>query len=575
MRIAALLIAAALAASASADEIHLKNGSILYGTVVEEDAEGVWVEVAGGGRVRIPHDELAAIERDAEAELREVSELVRVGAWPTAVATLQARLAERPDPALRGLLVRAYRGWIEQQLALDAPYRAAELVRDARAALGDDALADLGASVEARLDALDERLAEALRRHHAGDFAAARDGFAAVAAAAPLLLEEFASEYARCEAALGDAALEEGRWRAAVEHFRAGLELDPGLGVGLQERLVYAGGLELSALLEAGELERARDRVDRLRREFPSSGIGAFFDAQLKVAEGSYERAAELYRSLFLPDNPLSRSADLAALEPAAEELVSELLGREVGSRERRWSQTTSARSLTYRTEHFLIRHRNELVVGEVAAALEAAREEVAGRFDLEPLDGRIEVVLHPDTDSFRRAGACEGYGGLGTVACRGSKVRARRIDLLQSAPRLLTSAIPHEVAHVLWRNAALGADTPLWLREGVATQFEPATTRAAFVSLYRRRVRGRMSLLELIGWRHYPRSADDAEERVAFAHVTVALLMEEGSPEDLLMLGRMLVNDLPLQFALGRLYGFAELEDLERAVVRRFGKAP
>ncbi len=566
MRTTLLLLLAAI--GVCGDEVHLKNGAVLHGTVVAEEHDGLWLAVAGRGRIKILHEELERVVLVDDGGLGEASELLRIGAWQTAVEHITAALAKEPDhPELNALLQRAYRGWVARLLALDQPYRADEVLAAARVRFPSAPVWEaLEETLSVRLDALDSLAAEALRRQLRGDYAGAIERFEALALAAPLAWEPFAEDYALCEARLGDDALGDGQWQAAVTHFSKALELSPILSASLGDRLVYAWGLEIRELISAGALESARPRVAHLRREYPGSRVGVYFDALLTRREGRFAPALLLYQRLFPAGHPLAHSTDFGALHPGAEALVSELLGVPVGGRQARWQETTSARPEHFSSEHFRIEHKNQLVVAEVADALESARQKVVEALGWREPPEKIEVVLHSDEASYLKAGGCALADG---VVCRGGPVKPRRIDLLQSAPRLLDSMIPHAVAHVLWRNAVHGSDSPLWLREGVATLFEPATARARFVDIFARRVCrcDDPTLLQLIGL-----SSEPSEDQVAYAHVVVALLAETGEPEDLLLLGRMLVNDLPLQFALHRVYGFGRLEDLERAVNRRFG---
>ena len=119
---------------------------------------------------------------------------------------------------------------------------------------------------------------------------------------------------------------------------------------------------------------------------------------------------------------------------------------------------------------------RSAKEVTEVAAACERLRRKVAAICGLQPnrWSPRCQIVLHQNPASYLNA---VGNGGTSTIASaqtlRGdARIKLRKIDVRGDLQDCLTTALPHELCHVLLADHF--ADVPLWCDEGLALSVDP-----------------------------------------------------------------------------------------------------
>ncbi len=571
-----LLVLVGLAV-AQADEVVLANGQRMHGRVLEEDSLGIWLEVPGG-KIRLARRDIVEIiveEEGAGSEAGRIDDLLRAGAWTTAIEEGHAALEKYPDDApLREKLARAYLGQARRLAGLNRPHEAIETIKQALAECPDSAplFEESVQTLLATIRGLDKLLERAVGAMERGDFPTAYALFSEAAVRSPLRMESFAGYYAVSMVRLGDDVLGKGLVGDATDLYARALSLDPSLGGALKERLSYTLGLTIADTLRRGEKQEARRQINTLRRDFPTSVVGVFFDASVSRSEGRENRALQLYQGLFKAGHPLAGSRDLDALEESAGNLVAELLGSSLVDQTLLWARTDSEDWEVLEVDHFRIRHRNQEAARAVAVALENALLWVAATMGLGDLPEMIEVVLHPDEAGYQEAtGQHEWSGGLTTVACHGGRAVSRRIDLLQTAPQLIDSVVPHELAHVIWLEIQGRHGTPLWLSEGLATMFESSYKLRHFREIF-----GRLAGIEalpglrvLIDREAYPDDSSDAGEFYAHSHVVVSYLFGLGGLEKLSDLNERLVKGRPVESSLEAVYGIKGLKWLEKELVR------
>ncbi len=99
-----------------------------------------------------------------------------------------------------------------------------------------------------------------------------------------------------------------------------------------------------------------------------------------------------------------------------------------------------------------------------------------AGKVPPAPWRPRCEVVLHANSASYAQAvgrGAAQ-TSGSSLIQFRGAQVALRRIDLAPVTAGK-TSALAHELTHVVVADCFQGRQPPKWLDEGIATRADSA----------------------------------------------------------------------------------------------------
>lgn len=164
--------------------------------------------------------------------------------------------------------------------------------------------------------------------------------------------------------------------------------------------------------------------------------------------------------------------------------MVVPLIGWGAGAvREPPWEET--------RSRHFLVRHHGAVAfAAKIAAEAERHYEAIARDLGYTRFGGywlwseRVTIVLHPTPAAFAAAtGAPEWARGK-------ADYRARRIHAIAGDEGLSEAVLPHELAHLVFREfVGFEGDVPLWLDEGVAQRQE-----GGGVALARSRTRAWMS---------------------------------------------------------------------------------
>jgi hypothetical protein len=151
-----------------------------------------------------------------------------------------------------------------------------------------------------------------------------------------------------------------------------------------------------------------------------------------------------------------------------------------------------------------------------------------------DPWAPRCDIVVHASVAGYVRELGAESRqsSGCATIDIERAKVIKRRVDLRADAEDWLTTALPHELTHVVLAARFTEKQIPRWADEGMAILAEPATKQASRRAAMQRalaRTSG-FSAADLIAQRTYPAG----ERRDAFYGQSMSLvsyLIERDSP--------------------------------------------
>jgi hypothetical protein len=146
----------------------------------------------------------------------------------------------------------------------------------------------------------------------------------------------------------------------------------------------------------------------------------------------------------------------------------------------------------------------------------------------------RCDIVVHSTVAGYVRELGPESRqsSGCATINIAEGKVNKRRIDLRADAADWLTTALPHELTHVILAEHFTDRQIPRWVDEGIAILAEPEgrqeTRQKAMTKALARN--SRFSAAELLALQTYP----SAERRDIFYGQSASLvtyLIERDSP--------------------------------------------
>ncbi len=121
----------------------------------------------------------------------------------------------------------------------------------------------------------------------------------------------------------------------------------------------------------------------------------------------------------------------------------------------------------------------------ELGRAAEALRDEMRrrwlGEFDDEPWSPRCRLVLHRTRQGYVSAAGrgSEATVGSSLVTVEAGRITGRRIDLLCGGRSPSSSALPHELTHVVLRERFVAAGVPRWADEGAAVLADSLVKRS------------------------------------------------------------------------------------------------
>ncbi len=244
--------------------------------------------------------------------------------------------------------------------------------------------------------------------------------------------------------------------------------------------------------------------------------------------------------------------------------------------RKGRWAISVGTAWQVHTTGRFAIHHRNHYAARLVGKALIFHLGEICAFIGLDPadLDGLdpTPVYLYPTRGELQHAAAGVGKA-LGRAILRVTPPEAgppqlveQSLHLSQDAPLLLSSVLPHELAHLLIAHAVAYRPLPPYLDEGLALQFEPP----AMQTRYDRLERGIKSLPALTRLLGPQRPAPQQELDYALARLCADLLLERLDLATVVQIVRRPGDVTAMLIAAGPWQNAAELEADWVGYVRR-----
>jgi hypothetical protein len=130
-------------------------------------------------------------------------------------------------------------------------------------------------------------------------------------------------------------------------------------------------------------------------------------------------------------------------------------------------------------SRRFHVYHRNDYAARIVENAAEFHFDEICAFLGLAPEEvawpAPARIYLHPSRQELRRIVDAESAAlGRSVIRTANGNVDEQAVHLSQDAPLLLSSVLPHELAHLLIAHASGYRPLPPYLDEGLALQFEP-----------------------------------------------------------------------------------------------------
>ncbi len=475
--------------SARADIIHLRNGSRITGTVVEESGGMLKVDI-GGGIITLRRSEVRYIERESGTErlLSGAKALSSAGRLREAMEKLEeARRNGATNETVRELQVEFLK--IEAS-RLEAAGRYAEametLARAKRLDPADTAIARWLDLLENSRSQMTRVFDEATRAMKAGDYQRAVEAYERALRDFPGGRSVIQSELARAYRCAADKLVREGR-PEALGMLQKAKAMSNDWNEEARQYEILARFSVIYGMRDENKLEQAFAASKKLLGEEPNLSFIRYQYAILLVdvkkrglvREELYRIVSEEERvdkNLFGASGrkELWRLARVKAQKDRRK--FYESVERDKLERSR--VDAGAARELSGR--YFAVRHRNEKLARGVLEVADASAERILrelGKSVRSPW-GEEPCVIHmlPDRDEYlRETGMPEWSAGMTSTEAIGRGLIRHHVVIYQTGEKLLASTVPHEVAHVvLFALTDHDKRIPLAFHEGFAVSREP-----------------------------------------------------------------------------------------------------
>jgi tetratricopeptide (TPR) repeat protein len=576
-----LLVCAACVAcafSACADTVYLKNGKTLEGEVIKDDGKVVVLRVTDG-EITLQAADVEAIERESPlvTRLNLARHQLELGYLERATGMFEELARDNPKaPEARRSLAGAYSVQAQKYLELHrfADARAAYeklLKLDPNGELAPHNAAQALRQLQAAEQQADGAVAQARALADAADWTGAIAAYDKALAFTPDVRAAVAPEMAQCHVKRALASARDGNALNAAADLEAALRLDPCLADRLET--LYAS-CALPGILESlarGDLAAAQVDLKRVLGLAPANKSVLYVAGRTEEALGRVPAAANAYAQAL--------RTRVANPTPAYTLQLRAKLEAELGITGNKWKIDTTFAELTgyaatssgpaqkLETEHFLILHYNEALAREVASRAEAARLRIVSALDLPGWKGQARIYLHRTRAEYTaHTGQPEWTGGISKFPSEGTRSGAYELHSWQTSPRLLTSVLPHEIAHlVVSSSLPETARLPKALHEGFAVMMEPSFRHDYFLSFLRGRFKSQdfIPLADLLTRHDYPR---DPEFFYAEGYALLEYLSRQKGAAAVAGLLKNVAGGAQAQAELVRLSGFASLSELEAA---------
>jgi len=425
---------------------------------------------------------------------RELTQLIESGETEQAVARVQAALRRNPDdPAVRHEYVTLHlalaRDWLSQR-RLDDCLTAVGAVLAVEP--GHSAALEIRAEVLAARERAARQTPEIDRLLRLELFESALERIGEVKALRPDLAKSLAGrERVAWRGAADDHyfASNFNEAFALYEHLQSLSEENPRE---VSARWLIALALALSQQdpshpLDRDACQRLRERAIAVLSEAEQPLAGHAIDGLLAEQAGQQRAAGRSYAAALgiawqLPPAD-ERLAAVAHLRRQVMQRLQAVHDADfVRRRDGAWEIVLPDVWKQRRTEHFDVYARNDLVAERVAEAAEfhfSGLRDWLGIAATDAWEPPCELRVHATTQDLHEATQTIGVTrALTEMRVQGERVLLRRTNLCQDDPWLLSSALPHELTHILLADAYRGGALPLAVDEGLALQSEPPARR-------------------------------------------------------------------------------------------------
>ena len=471
---------------------------------------------------------------------RELTQLIESGETERAVARAQAALRQTPDdPSVRHEYVTLHlalaRDWLSQR-------RLDDCLTAVGAVLAVEPEHSAALEIQAEVLAARERAArqtpEIDRLLRLELFESALERIGEVKALRPDLAKSLASRERVAWRGGADDHYFAGNFNEAFalyEHLRSVSEEN---SREVSARWLIALALALSRHdpshpLDRDACQRLRDRVIAVLSEVEQPLAGHAIDGLLAEQAGQQRAAGRGYAAGLgiawqLPPAD-ERHAAVAHLRRQVMQRLRALYDADcVRRRDGAWGIVLPDVWKHRRAKHFDVYARNDLVAERVAEAAEfhfSGLRDWLGIAATDAWEPRCELRVHATTQDLHEATQTVGVTrALTQIRVQGERVLLRRTYLCQDDPWLLSSALPHELTHILLADAYRGGALPLAIDEGLALQSEPPARR-----MQSRRLLGRSvpDPTDLLTTTHHPA---DRSTFCADCDALIGLLLQQAA---------------------------------------------
>lgn len=222
-----------------------------------------------------------------------------------------------------------------------------------------------------------------------------------------------------------------------------------------------------------------------------------------------------------------------------------------------------------FKSTHFFVYYKNapQSTVSELAQAAENCYNSITSelgfnRFNFWTWDNRAKIYLFDDQQEYRKdTGAADWSAGQAIASYK-------LIKTFVTAPGFLNNVLPHELAHIIFREMVgfNNPGVPLWLEEGVATYQEKD------ISLVKAKLAEKIKKGDFISLFDLNRSGAlelDDQARVglfyAEAFSLVKYLISEFGRDRFVFFCQSLRDSRNLAGALSKAYSFSKMADFEK----------
>jgi len=581
---AVLFCVLAAAASAVADIVTLKTGTVLRGDIVTQDEKTVTLRMRHG-TMKLLRSRIQSIRVEAARPkmLEEADRLLRAGKHDEAIVKLEAAVRRFPgSTAARDRLVEACRSKADALRSSGSPVEANRLYqRILELSVNDpEAVRRTKAFAEARARSADVE-AEAKLLYELGRFREALEKFEALVGAAPDVAQRNADMIADCHAGYGRRLLELKRYEHARSEFDKAIKLNPKMLETVKHEVVVA---RFSPMVN--EINRHSKTFTKARWETLAAELKALIaledeNPHLHFALGlcyqqlkRYENAAREYAYVLGREPDLTRLPDsLAPLQLAAQNKAKEspII---LSFSKPRFTTVSPGRPRKLETEHFVIYHHNDELAKLVARGAEYYLRRNYRVFldDMPERPWSVKCGIHlyrTQQEYLDHSRQASWSPAMASTRGIDGRLLAHHVKSYQTVENFLPSHLSHELTHII-HAAVVGYSgrIPIWLREGAAVRREPWFKRIHLSRAIRDAAKtGKLMTLEqILTQKGYPE-----EKRVklfyAQSYALVETLEQAGTREQFTRFNREILRKEALEAARD-VYGLGKQE-----LVRRWKK--